>query len=273
MKRFFASIALFMTTFQPGFGVIAKSESLSFLEQQIESLGESDLVVFDMDDVLIVTVDAILHYKSEEIRTSLHSRYMAHLPHAQQQLLYSYIWTTAQTTLVESHVADLIKAMQNRGIKVIVLTAAPVGSLGIIEDTVTLRIRELNDKGIDLSTAFPETASFALEEIHLGHGAPAYRQGVILSSQFPKGDVLAAFLKKIAWNPRRLIFIDDRMTNVESVESSLANLAIELQCWHYTAAERHAKEVNHSVADMQVRTLVEKGVWLSDQEAAALLHP
>lgn len=271
MNRFFAGLSFFMASLQPGFGVIAKSETLSFLENQIDSLGENDLVVFDMDDVLIVAIDAILHYKYEKIRSGLHSRYFADLPPEQQQLLHSYVWATAETTLVESHVGDLIKALQNRKTKVIVLTAAPVGSLGVIEDTVALRLRELRDKGIDLSLAFPDSATFALEEIHPGKGAPAFRQGVILSSRFPKGDVLAAFLKKVGWKPRRLIFIDDRMTNVESVESSLAELAIELQCWHYTAAERHAKPIDYEIADLQVRTLVEKGIWLSDQAAAAAL--
>ncbi|MCE5317377.1 MAG: DUF2608 domain-containing protein [Parachlamydia sp.] len=271
MKRFLAGLSLLMTPFQSGFCVIAKSDSLTFLEQQIESLGESDLVVFDMDDVLIVSIDAILHLKVEAVRNSLHSRYLGHLPHEQQVLLHSYVWTMAKTTLVEPHVGQLIKMMQNKGIKVIVLTAAPVGSLGVIEDTVALRLHELKQKDIDLSPAFPNISAFALEEYHQGRGAPAFRQGVILSGRFPKGEVLSAFLKKIDWKPRRLIFLDDRLSNVESVESSLSALEIDLQCWHYTASDRHLKEVDHAVADLQIRTLVEKGIWLSDQEAAIII--
>ena len=162
--------------------------------------------------------------------------------------------------------------MQERGIKVIVLTAAPIGSFGSIEDTVAHRIQELEAKGINLGHAFPDMATLVLHEFNHGKNSPTFRQGVILSHRFPKGEVLATFLKRLHWEPRRLIFIDDLLPNVESVENSLRKSGIEeLQCWHYTAAERYQKEVDLAVADLQVRTLVEKGVWLSDEEAAAAL--
>lgn len=271
LKQSIICIILFMLPFQTVYAKIAKADSIAFLNKQIATLDDRDLVVFDMDEVLIVAIDAILHFKVEHLRKKLHANYLAHLPEDQLNHLFSHIWKNAKTTLVEPEIPSLIAALQAKGIKVIVLTAAPVGSFGTIEDTMALRILELAEKGIDLSLAFPELATLVLHEFKKGKSSPTFRQGVILSHRFPKGKVLSSFLKRVKWKPRRLIFIDDLLTNVESVEMSLSKRGIDLQCWHYTAAERHQKEVDMAVAELQIRTLVEKGVWLSDEEAAAAL--
>ena len=266
------SASLLLSPIQELSAGIGQAETLFFLEQQLETLDERDLVVFDMDDVLIVPQDAILHLKVEKKRYEIAARYTAHLPDHQQIHFFSLVWKNAETVLVEPHIATLIRQMQEKGIRVIVLTAARVGRVGIIKDTVAFRIHELQSKGIDLRHAFPEVETLTLNELNHGKGSPVFQSGVMLSHRFPKGEVLATFLKKLNWKPRRLIFIDDLRDNVESVENELSKVGIEeLQCWHYLASNRHVKEVDHAVADLQMRTLIEKGVWLSDKEAKRIL--
>lgn len=266
IKHIFLGLSFFMAQAN---GTIAQSDSLNCLEQQFSKLDARDLVVFDMDAVLIVPQDAILHANADEELRRLHFHYAGHLPKQDQLLHGSLIWQQAKTVLVEPHTPSLIAALQKRAIKVIVLTAAPVGKCGAIEDTVAFRIAELQEKGIDLSSSFPHLDTLHFAEL----GTPTFRQGVILSHHVPKGVVLAAFLKKIDWKPQRLIFIDDIRENHESVESELAPLGIsELYCLHYTASEKHVKEINPAVARLQIKTLVNKGIWLSDEQALAILR-
>ena len=100
LKQFVVGTALFMFPIQPASGVIAKTDSLAFLEKQMATLDERDLIVFDMDDVLIVALDAILHLKVEPLLDKLHANYLDHLPKHQQLLLFSHVWRQAKTTLV-----------------------------------------------------------------------------------------------------------------------------------------------------------------------------
>jgi Protein of unknown function (DUF2608) len=266
IKNLFLSLSLLTCVAD---GAISQSDSLIFLEQQIGRLGKRDMVVFDMDDVLIMPTDAILH--DYELLQQLNIRYASHLPPHKHRHLYSCLWKSMKTVLVEPQIPSLIETLQKRGVKVIVLTAVEVGSIGLIEDSVAFRIQELRDKGIDLSAAFPDAGSLSLHELDHGSGSPAFRRGVILSHHFPKGQVLATFLKRVGWTPRRLLFIDDKLYNVQSVEQELSQMKIdELQSWHYTANEKHKKEVIPAIAHLQIRTLVEQGIWLSDDEASRL---
>ncbi len=269
LKTLFLAISLFAA---PADGTILQSDSLDFLEKQIARLDKRDLVVFDMDEVLIVPQDAILHFKVEDQRQGLQKKYVSHLDQHEQIHLFSCVWKNAKTQLVEPHIPQLIDSLQKRGVKVIVLTAAQVGRFGLIEDTVSFRIQELKEKGISLHLAFPKIATLVLEDLNQGKGSPVFCQGVMLSHRFPKGKVLANFLTQINWKPRRLIFIDDLRVNHESVDKELNRMGVEeVQCWHYTAAEKHAKKVNPEIAHLQIRTLVEQGIWLSDEEAKQLL--
>lgn len=268
-----AALAISASLFvQALFGAIEQTDTLDLLEKQLKKLDKRDLVVFDMDDVLIVPQDAILHAKAEKQRNAIAAHYSTHYTKHPRNHLESLVWKSAKTILVEPHVAALIQKLQKRGVKVIVLTAVKVGSFGLIEDTVAFRIEELRDKGIDLKHSFPHIAAITLNELEQDKGAPAFRHGVMLSHHIPKGKVLAAFLKKIKWKPRSLIFVDDRFANVTSVENELSKMGIkDLQCLHYTASDRHVKNIDPEIAHLQMRTLAEKGIWLSDQEASQLL--
>jgi hypothetical protein len=265
-QKFRPLIVSFLLFATPTPAAILQSDSLSFLEKQIASLDERDLVVFDMDDVLIVPQDAILHEKARKELQKIESHYMPHISQAEKIHLSSYVWKNATTVLVEPQIPALIASLQNQGVKVIVLTAAQVGRFGVIDDILTFRIRELKEKGISLVAAFPEIDILELTELNQGKGSPVFSQGVILSNRFPKGKVLANFLAQINWKPRRLVFIDDLFVNHESMEEELSEVA-DLQCWHFTGTEKHIKEIDYPIAHLQIRTLFAEKIWLSDAEA------
>ena len=56
--------------------------------------------------------------------------------------------------------------------------------------------------------------------------APAYYKGILCSNgegnQINKGDVLVAFLHKVKYLPQTIIFIDDKIENLENMEQVLA---------------------------------------------------
>lgn len=58
--------------------------------------------------------------------------------------------------------------------------------------------------------------------IKYGTGKPAlYLGGIIFTGNYSKGEVVAAWLKQIDYRPTKIIFIDDKLKNVESVERAL----------------------------------------------------
>ena len=64
-----------------------------------------------------------------------------------------------------------------------------------------------------------------------------------------------------------VIFIDDKMEYIESVECELDNEKIKHISFHYTAATDRSCILDQKIADFQFNHLMQRGDWLSDEEA------
>ena len=62
-----------------------------------------------------------------------------------------------------------------------------------------------------------------------------FKKGIIFMGENQKGPSILAFLKKFQINPKKIIFIDDKLKHVDSVESTLKSANIDHVCIHYKA--------------------------------------
>ena len=84
--------------------------------------------------------------------------------------------------------------------------------------------------------------------------------------------MLAAFLKKLNLNPKKIIFVDDRHDNALSVSNALDSMGVQNRCYHYTFIEQLPDNFDSALAEVQVRHLMITGRLLSDDEARAQLE-
>ena len=75
------------------------------------------------------------------------------------------------------------------------------------------------------------------------------------------------FLDKIQWTPKNVIFIDDKMSHLTSVETALNKTKIPFQGYQYKGVEKLPGELDMQVAESQFAYLRKNHKWLSDSEA------
>lgn len=92
----------------------------------------------------------------------------------------------------------------------------------------------------------------------------AFHNGVLFAHGNPKGEVLKQFLDKAGLKPARIVMIDDKRYNLESVESSLSIPFVGLR---YGGADADEKNFDPRIAEIQGRHF---GRILSDDDARRL---
>jgi len=98
---------------------------------------------------------------------------------------------------------------------------------------------------------------------------PFFKRGIIFGC--PKGDVLSAFLDHAQWKPKRIIFIDDFLEFVNSMEEMAEKRDIDFVGIHYTAAQAVPCDLNEEMMKFQLDYFAKTRTWLCDDEAKMLL--
>ncbi len=223
-------------------------------------------MVFDVDDVLITSIDEILKPQNkeslEELRHDLEKRYSK----AELDELYSIIFQGRKKVPVHPDMIKLIAHLQSKGIKVLALTHCITGKFGNIESMEDWRIQEIEKLGYFFNKSWKDLEEKSFEE---KDGKQAlFKKGVIFTNHLPKGEVLKAFLDYTHLRPKHILFIDDKKKNVQSVQEIARHLDIPYTGIEYKAVE-YAKYVplNKERAKFQFAILEKEHVWLSDEEA------
>ncbi len=266
MKNFILSfIFTFLVVSAYVCGEVVHAPHLGIVEKYIDDLDENALVVFDVDYTILVPNDRILAPCGEEYC----QKFMKILREMQEkgEILGSQVTIQAQTSLVDNKILHLLEKLKEKNIKVIALTAMSTGQFGVIPNMEQWRIEQLASLGIHLDGAFPEVDMIMLEEFEGAKGLPVFKKGILASSKYPKGQVLCAFLKRMEWKPSKVLFIDDRMYFIDSVEYELEKENIPHTSFHYTAAIDSLHSLDHRLADFQFDYLLHQGKWLNDEEA------
>lgn len=211
---------------------------LSFANKNF-TRGESDVVVFDIDQVLItarVNPFVLIPQKTSTFYEEIGSqeRYIR-----DKFLLYLYVSESPRTiALMDQRAPLLIRELQQKGVKCMGNTAMdPVLGLTSNFDMARARIKLLKDLGIDFSETFLDFSGWdfdSLDRAHVKNCPPLFKDGIIFSSLVPKYVTQVHFLKKLESSVRRIVFIDDNINHLHGMYKSMAILGIQCYCFFYT---------------------------------------
>ena len=244
---------------------VHKMENLELLEKRVANFDEDCLVVFDVDETIITPVDSIFHMnllRNKFWRSFYYIMMTGDVFFRNVVEHYENGLFTAKYALVDPNIPDFIKALQSKGVKVIALTSCPTGEhkqIGKIEDW---RVWHLLSFGIDFRKSFPEQADLLFTDFSQTH-APLFKDGILFANRYTKkGPLLVAFLEKVGWRPREIVFIDDSAGSVRSVEESMKKINIKCTGLQYLAADRFSKDMDRVSIKLKVQSLIEKGRWV-----------
>lgn len=263
------SFSLFGSHPTPPSSQIFSTNDLSTLRDFVETSDENTLLLLDVDQTLITPDDPILKPKWEKLLDQLLGGKKVLIEESgEKRYVFREILIDAPHSLVDPESVALVEDFQKKKVPVIAFTAAPGGRIGKLENFIDWRILELKDFGFDFQGAFPHVKELKLPKDPGLEYPPIYKSGVLITSLHDKGPVLINFIKELNWKPKKVIFVDDKMHNLNSVIQSLTKEQIEVIGIHYTGAEDVPCELNEDAED-QVEYFLNTGNWISPKTCDA----
>lgn len=254
-----------------GFAYITETTDFSIVEKHLHTADQNTLVIFDIDEVIIQTTDAILKPQHKPHFAKWEKDLLARSSEEELMYLRSIIFQEQSIKLVQDQILDTLNSLKTRKVNTIAITWIPTGPRGKIAKFEDWGLGRLQKFDIDFRK-FNNLKDHIFLEIPAKHGVPMTKNGVTFTAQAAKGTLLDAVLKYNNLKPKKVIFIDDKLSHLESVEEVCKNLNIPFIGIHYTAVIKSDKwKFDAELASVQFQTLEKEHKWLSDQEAKELL--
>jgi hypothetical protein len=246
-------------------GRIISAPNVDVIESELKNADADTLVVFDCDNVLTSNTDQILKKKNWDILQTLSEKNIKDINKI--DVCASFLLTT-KFSITNKKMPLIVRNLQRRNIRAVVLTglsSAPCGKMG---DPMEWRVATLRSLGYCFDGFWP-TLSLKRFSNFFSTYDPCYYRGVVFCGGISKSVCLSRFLKYACIKPRKVIFIDDEINHLRDVGQLCSVLNIQFLGIEYNESDGLSSGLPFSRerADLQIKNLVSKGIWLSDEEA------
>lgn len=233
---------------------------------QLDTATENTLVLFDIDDTLGNTADALgcwyLIPTLFKLRAAV--KYPQLLLRKNIVHYLSIIWSQGTWQVFEPVVIKIINSLKQRGCTVLAISSIETGSFGVIPHFPTWHYRVLKELGIEMSQTFANARFDDLPAYNKEY--PELYNGIICCNHQPKGKVLMAFIKKFNVHPDTVIFFDDQKENVISVAHACKQLCIPFHGFEYVGETELSYRWDNERAKWQLDKLMCHDRFYSDKE-------
>ncbi len=257
------AIPFFLTLFCLPVLMNAKIIETTEIKDILNEIDEQTLVLFDMDDTL---TDSTISMGSgiwrQYMRKQLVPEYDIRSDQNPHDILAHRAASEVPVKPVEEDLVPLIHDLQSRQIAVFCLTKRGHQRWysSTIEGIDLLSKQQLHSIGIDFSRSQLPDAFRHLDTTLFYHG-------IFLASGTNKGPFLENILNKTGYLPAKVIFVDDKMDDVKSVEETLNAMGIPNACYWYHRADSDRKNFNPLIASIQLQALLNDQRVPNDEEA------
>lgn len=225
---------------------------------------QNALFLFDIDDTLITNPFSLG-------RPAWRNWAKINLPKGGKEfVLYDaltlYIAKNAPYQPVESTTAQLISDLQQQGFPVFAFTARGRSEwyTSNIKGVDDFTHQQLNNVGIDFAESFIPSELQFLEQAY-------FYKGIIFAQHIPKGDLLKHLFKDLNYQPSCIIFIDDKLDQVKSVEAAAKESEIPFFGFWYRRVEFDGANFNPMLASIQLENILLNNRIASDVEAEEIV--
>lgn len=222
------------------YALIIESDQLSTVLDYIKS--NNTLIIFDIDNTLAHPTQELGsdEWFCHEVETKMAEGfdYITSIYYALPKTFYAQFNIPLKAT--EQNIPELIEGLINKGIPVIALSTR---SLFIAERTLD----QLDDLNINFFIA-----SISPHDLVLPMPHPCfYKCGILFGGNNDKGEALTCFLNTMNYYPEQIIFVDDKMKYLVSVERALEKLSIPFIGIRYSGCDQRVKNFDSKKSDAQ----------------------
>lgn len=160
----------------------------------------------------------------------------------------------------------MISDLQSANVPVLAFTARGRSQwyTSDIEGVDQFTYQQLTHAGIDFNRTSIPAALQNLESVY-------FDKGTIFAQHIKKGDLLKHLFKDLEYQPSSIIFVDDKLDQVQSVEAAVTEAGIPFKGFWYRRVELDNKAFNPMAANLQLESLLLNDEILSDEQAQELL--
>lgn len=245
--------------------------------------GKSALVIFDVDDVLIMPNEDndFRHPYRAQLWQELQNKL---LPNTDKiEILQSNIISTIKWQLIEPRILKMFNYLHKHNIPAIGLTAMGTGNFGVIEKKEDFRIMGLKSVGLSFASLTPlggqemaaqlSNTNMINKNRYTRTGLPMLKEGIIFTAGVDKGTVLEYMLDQHQYYPETIIFVDDLFINIESIQKLSLKLTTNFYGFHYKATSfMPLPTIEPKVEEWRFKMLEQECSWLSYQEVNNKKH-
>lgn len=225
------------------FAKIIESDTMEIINSY---LTEDTLVIFDIDNTLATPKqemgsDQWFHYLVNE---KIKEGYDYLLAFYTTLPLFHYVNFNISLHLTEAIIPSLIQTLTEKNISTMALTAR------------CLFLAEITNKQLsqlDIKLNFQKSTK---QEFILSMPLPClFKYNILFAGLNDKGKTLLCFLDTIDYYPKQIIFIDDKVKNVQSVEAALTQQQIPCICIRYSRCDEKVHNFDPAKAQAQYDAL------------------
>ena len=178
--------------------------------------------------------------------------------------MFSAFFQNRTVQLVDPGVPIFLQELARRGLKATALTAWWTGPFGHIPRMEALRFRDLNALGLSFDKLSPFKGARLFSKLQTAKsGPPLSSQGILLTAVADKGAVLQEALKFSKHTFTTIIFVDDRLENLKSVEQRCASAGWMFLGIHLTQrADAPLPKLDKATEKARFKHLEKTGEWL-----------
>lgn len=255
--------------FSPVFGLSEIFEVKTFREVMRNLPKDDDFIMFsDIDGVLLTETDVLL--VSESIKPGTLHTFAAKYNCELSDDALSVITLNSEKRLMDEDVFTLFDQLKERDIPCFALTSCRTGQSGRITSLEEWCYHVLASHNLMFSD-LPNKPEQIFPPEPISSQNSTFFKGIICSSVYDKGMILSLFLKKYHKFMRRtVLFMDDKINNVNAVKSYVEKLGLDFIGFHFQR-DQHCT-VDEKVAEIQLRHLHLHKNWLSDESCRLILH-
>lgn len=242
---------------------------------KVISNDQTVLAIFDVDDVLIMPSqeDDFRHpYRIELFKLIIDQ--INNNP-KDIEILESVLISNRKQVLIDADIINVFEELHASNTHTIALTAMGTGKFGIIQSMEEIRIKELNKVGISFVPLAPFKDKNLFEELKNvpkflvePKGTPSLDSGIVFTAGIDKAVTLEYIFKTYNYFPKTIIFVDDLLYNLESLQKLATKLNINFYGFHYKAASLVSLPVieDQKLEQLRFSILKKEHRWLSYSE-------
>lgn len=247
---------------------IIETSNLLPLKEILQKADKDTLVIFDVDRVLIMPTNEHTlnrHPYRKKLWEELKNR------HSKEEIkiLYGITASQAEWRLVDPDILNVLTYLEKHEIPSIALTSLYTGKFGDIEKIEDWRVKQLQYLGIDFINLTPIKGELSADKLAGEDGIPVLKSGIILTANVDKAKVLEYMLSHSNYYPKTIIFIDDQLSNLKTLEALSNKLQIKFHGFHYTAvSQMPIPIINEQIENLRFDILEKELKWLNHRELA-----